>query len=67
MTCEPFRPDAPVDLTALRAMIAGDNRPPVCDLLDFTFTEADDGWVAITGAPTRRAYNPIGTVHGGCA
>lgn len=54
-------------LAQLQAMITTGKRPPICDLLDFTLKEAGDGWVAFAGTPTRVAYNPIGSVHGGYA
>ena len=54
-------------LEQLRAMIAAGGRPPIGDTLDFTLTEAGDGWAVFEGAPGRHAYNPIGTIHGGYA
>ena len=39
--------------------------PPICGTLDFRLSEATAGRVAFTGRPSRRFYNPIGTVHGG--
>ncbi len=54
-------------LEQLRAMIAAGGRPPIGDTLDFTLTEAGDGWAVFEGTPGRHAYNPIGTVHGGYA
>ena len=67
MTSDLSQPDIPAGLAALKAMMAGDTRAPIGDLLDFTLAEAGDGWVAFTATPTRRVYNPIGTVHGGYA
>ena len=54
-------------LASLQALIAAGGRAPIGDLLEFTLTEVGDGWVVLSGTPTRRAYNPIGTVHGGYA
>lgn len=54
-------------LEQLQAMIAAGGRPPIGDTLDFTLTEAGDGWAAFEAMPGRHAYNPIGTVHGGYA
>jgi uncharacterized protein (TIGR00369 family) len=64
--------DSPVSigssgLASLQALIATGGRAPIGDLLEFTLTEVGDGWVVLSGTPTRRAYNPIGTVHGGYA
>lgn len=54
-------------LEQLQAMIAAGGRPPIGDTLDFTLTEAGDGWAVFEGTPGRHAYNPIGTIHGGYA
>ncbi|CAN5209442.1 hypothetical protein BH10PSE3_BH10PSE3_02140 [soil metagenome] len=54
-------------LEQLRAMIAAGGRPPIGDTLDFSLTEAGDGWAVFEGTPDRAAYNPIGTIHGGYA
>jgi uncharacterized protein (TIGR00369 family) len=54
-------------LEQLQAMIAAGGRPPIGDTLDFSLTEAGDGWAVFEGTPGRHAYNPIGTVHGGYA
>ena len=54
-------------LEQLKAMIAAGGRPPIGDTLDFTLTEAGDGWAVFEGAPSQGVYNPIGTVHGGYA
>jgi uncharacterized protein (TIGR00369 family) len=64
--------DSPVSigssgLASLQALIATGGRAPIGDLLEFTLTEVGDGWVVLSGTPTRRVYNPIGTVHGGYA
>ncbi|CAN5601100.1 hypothetical protein BH10PSE4_BH10PSE4_26750 [soil metagenome] len=54
-------------LDQLKAMIAAGGRPPIGDTLDFTLTEAGDGWAVFEGTPGPSVYNPIGTVHGGYA
>ena len=54
-------------LEQLKAMIAAGGRPPIGDTLEFTLTEAGDGWAVFEGAPSQGVYNPIGTVHGGYA
>lgn len=54
-------------LEQLRAMIAAGGRPPIGETLDFSLTEAGDGWAVFEGTPGRHAYNPIGTIHGGYA
>jgi uncharacterized protein (TIGR00369 family) len=54
-------------LEQLQAMIAAGGRPPMGDTLEFSLTEAGDGWATFEGLPGRHAYNPIGTVHGGYA
>jgi uncharacterized protein (TIGR00369 family) len=62
--------DLPPGLTGLqqlRAMINNGGRAPIGDSLDFTLVDAGDGWAAFEGRPSLRAYNPIGTVHGGYA
>ena len=54
-------------LEQLQAMIAAGGRPPIGDTLDFSLTDAGDGWAVFEGTPGRHAYNPIGTIHGGYA
>jgi uncharacterized protein (TIGR00369 family) len=39
--------------------------PPICGTLDFRLVDAAPGFVAFAGMPSKRFYNPIGTVHGG--
>ncbi len=50
----------------LRAMMAGPG-PGIARTLGFTLTEVEEGRVVFEGEPDERAYNPIGTVHGGYA
>ena len=54
-------------LEQLQAMVAAGGRPPIGDTLDFTLTQAGDGWAVFEGVPGQHVYNPIGTVHGGYA
>jgi uncharacterized protein (TIGR00369 family) len=54
-------------LDTLRALIAANKHPPIAETLEFMLTEIDDGRAVFTGVPTVKAYNPIGTVHGGYA
>jgi uncharacterized protein (TIGR00369 family) len=54
-------------LDTLRALIVAGGRPPIGILLDFALVEAGDGLAVFEGRPSERAYNPIGTVHGGFA
>ena len=54
-------------LEQLKAMVAAGGRPPIGDTLEFTLTEAGDGWAVFEGTPGQHVYNPIGTVHGGYA
>lgn len=51
----------------LAAMMAGNRRPSIGDTLDFHLVELERGRVVFEGSPTRRVFNPIGTVHGGYA
>lgn len=51
----------------LAAMMAGNRRPAIGDTLDFHLVELERGRVVFEGSPTRRVFNPIGTVHGGYA
>jgi len=39
--------------------------PPICGVLDFRLAEAALGSVVFAGQPSRKFFNPIGTVHGG--
>ncbi len=55
-------------LSALQKMIAGElPRPPICETLGFTLTQARPGEAVFEGVPGFRHYNPIGTVHAGFA
>jgi len=51
----------------LEALMESPRRPGIVDTLDFDLVEVDDGRVVFEGEPSRKVYNPIGTVHGGYA
>ena len=53
-------------LELLRAMIASGRRPPIAE----TSTSTSSRWkgrALFRGTPGKRAYNPIGVIHGGYA
>lgn len=50
----------------LRMRDEGQNAP-LGDTLGFRLVEIERGFAAFEGTPERRAYNPIGTIHGGFA
>ena len=54
-------------LEQLRALIAQGRKPGIAETLGFTLAEVEAGVAIFEGAPDRRAYNPIGSVHGGYA
>ena len=55
-------------LAFVRRLIAGElGDVPIGELLRFRAAEAEHGRVTVIGAPDRRVYNLIGTVHGGWA
>jgi uncharacterized protein (TIGR00369 family) len=55
-------------LAFLQGIIAGRYPPaPMATALDFALTEVEHGRAVFVGTPSRRFYNPIGTVHGGYA
>jgi uncharacterized protein (TIGR00369 family) len=54
-------------LHTLQTMLSAGGRTPIGDTLDFVLSEVGDGWVILTAWPSRKTYNPIGTVHGGYA
>ena len=51
----------------LEALMESPRRPGIVDTLDFNLVEVEDGRVVFEGAPSRKVYNPIETVHGGYA
>jgi uncharacterized protein (TIGR00369 family) len=59
--------DAPDGFEQLRAMLAGDVKAPMGETLGFRLVEVERGQVVFEGAPDRRVYNPLGSVHGGYA
>ncbi|HEY4251373.1 MAG TPA: PaaI family thioesterase [Roseomonas sp.] len=56
----------PDGLEQLRALLSGE-RPavPFAEATGIRLTEVEHGRVVFTGTPSRRFYNPHGTVHGG--
>ena len=53
-------------LQFLRRMLAGETgNVPIGDTLGFRLTAAENGRVVLAGRPDQRAFNLIGTVHGG--
>jgi len=52
-------------LDQLRALIAAGRRPPIGETLEFELAEVDEGRAVFVGTPGPRAYNPLGTIHGG--
>ena len=51
----------------LEALMESARRPGIVETLDLHLVEVDDGRVVFEGAPSRKVYNPIGSVHGGYA
>lgn len=51
----------------LAALMAANIHPPIGETLDFALVELERGRVVFQGSPTRRVFNPIGSVHGGYA
>ncbi|MBY9062495.1 PaaI family thioesterase [Sphingomonas yunnanensis] len=51
----------------LAALMAADRHPPIGETLGFYLVELERGRVLFEGNPTRRVFNPIGSVHGGYA
>jgi uncharacterized protein (TIGR00369 family) len=55
-------------LDIFREMLAGRlPGPPIAATLDFTMTQADEGFVVFEGTPRHAFDNPLGTIHGGWA
>lgn len=53
-------------LEMFEAIFAGElPQPPICDTLDFIPVYMESGSAVFQGRPSRRHYNPLGTVHGG--
>ncbi len=58
---------APSGLEQVRALMTRSPRPPMIEALDFNLVEVEKGLVVFEGRPSRKVYNPLGTVHGGYA
>ena len=54
-------------LEQMRALMRSGRRPPIAESLDFDLVEVEAGRAVFRGVPGPRAYNPIGSVHGGYA
>jgi uncharacterized protein (TIGR00369 family) len=54
-------------LEQLQELIRMGGQPPIGETLEFALVEVAKGFAAFEGMPSVRAYNPIGTVHGGYA
>jgi len=54
-------------LGQLAALMAANVRPPIGETLDFALVALERGLVVFEGSPTRKVFNPIGSVHGGYA
>jgi uncharacterized protein (TIGR00369 family) len=54
-------------LEQLQALMASGRMPGIGVALDFTLVEIAVGRAVFEGVPGFHAYNPLGTVHGGCA
>jgi uncharacterized protein (TIGR00369 family) len=54
-------------LEQLRSWRASGRQPAIGETLEFTLVEVEEGRAVFEGSPSRRVYNPIGTVHGGYA
>ncbi len=55
-------------LEYLQRIVAGESADvPIGELLGFRLVEVERGRAVLAGTPDRRAYNLIGTVHGGWA
>ena len=50
----------------LQGIFTGEiGRPPIGQLMDFLPVEITPGYAVFQGRPSKRHYNPLGTVHGG--
>jgi uncharacterized protein (TIGR00369 family) len=54
-------------LEQLRTLMRSGRRPPIAESLDFDLVEVAAGRAVFRGVPGPRAYNPIGSIHGGYA
>ncbi|WP_278377367.1 PaaI family thioesterase [Sphingobium yanoikuyae] len=51
----------------LAALMAANRHPPIGEMLEFYLVELERGRVVFEGSPSRKVFNPIGSVHGGYA
>ncbi|MPT48364.1 MAG: PaaI family thioesterase [Sphingobium sp.] len=51
----------------LAALMAANRNPPIGETLEFYLVELERGRVVFEGSPSRKVFNPIGSVHGGYA
>ncbi len=51
----------------LAALMAANRHPPIGETLEFGLVELERGRVVFEGSPSRKVFNPIGSVHGGYA
>ncbi len=51
----------------LAALMAANRNPPIGDTREFALLEPERGCVVFEGSPSRKVFNPIGSVHGGDA
>jgi uncharacterized protein (TIGR00369 family) len=54
-------------LEQVQALLAAGKQPPIGETLAFSLVEVAKGQAVFEGVPDRRAYNPLGTIHGGYA
>jgi uncharacterized protein (TIGR00369 family) len=62
--------ELPAGLTGveqMRELIRRGGVAPIGELLDFALVAVEEGRAVFEGTPGARAYNPLGTVHGGYA
>lgn len=51
----------------LAALLEAGIQPPIGETLEFALVELERGRVVFEGSPSRKVFNPIGSVHGGYA
>lgn len=51
----------------LAALMAENQHPPIGETLEFALVELERGRAVFEGSPSRKVFNPIGSVHGGYA
>src|SRR5215469_18928139 len=51
----------------MRELIRRGGVAPIGEVLDFALVAVEDGRALFEGTPGARAYNPLGSVHGGYA